>query len=1220
VVQESATATVFARVTAGQEGLFVVWKQRPDATNYTVAAVLDSKGGDIESANTFLAVRRLVGVHSGLRTKRYFSDGKNVLQEVGWKDDEFDWQRTAVEGEAEARAALVHDALQAWDLESGRAGGVMRVRATENTLVVWMHHILADEWSMQVLDEDFGKACGSQGELEVWAESAQLWEFAEWEWEVLQREGAAMSVWWCEHLKGCKALRLCGDMADGKSSAPRAASCRLAEGVVARAQQVAQTAGVSLFAVWQGVFAMWALRHMDDDEEEAGNSRDVLVVGPYGRRDMAQFQRTVGYLLNMVVYRYRADLLVGADLIGLARESRCVIAEAIERGGNYPFSRLVREAGVENSERLMDVMFNWVTGQELEGFVGASRLDSKNAFTLHCDGVTLAVESTLFESSSKLHDVLSGMMRVVAGGSGVSNEKINVERALQEEEWGTGPTLARAGIVPVTFQGVVRKFMKSKLETKLVDLSWVASGKAGDVIGMHMRRSERLVWLTYSITLPGFAFLPLDAQYGAQVVEYRLRDSEAAVCCVDDWRSWAVCVLVIASGLIRAKQTRLSWKSCFAEDKGYMFYTSGSTGNPKGVLIGQQNVPVFGLWLLQCDFQVVQEDLFVWQASISFDTFVPNILWPLLLDLSLAISITSFHAFSCPGSLFWMTPSSWMLSLSAAPLSSMRALVFGGEPVSSLCAQSCQGRGLNFFNVYGPTETTVIVTSKLVKNLFVTIGRPINGSAIACRKSLFVQGRSVGPGYCKLQRSTKSKFTYDGQTNDGVGKQYDTGDAAEFLNNGDLSFSGRLDDQVKISGQRVELGAVESAVLSCAGVKQCAVLVVEQRESGSKSLAAFVVVANRAATDASAIREHVARSAVRHEVPHQVIVVDSIPLTTAGKADRLALRMLLRDIEKIQVAPKIRTKKPLARSNSRKLVEEATKKVFGASVEGTIWEAGASSLMAMQLDAAIKEQTGVQIGLSNLMKDGSVDMIASMIDSSTKMVEEGKDSFYRMQKFGAGPTLLFISGFGLLAETASPTVNSLAGFTVCVCEFAGLNYDVSRICELFLAQIVDPVAIVAHSAGGVWAYEFAKMFPNAVLVMLDCYIPPLSSLDRFGMLRFLIRPFQKMSGLASVEDVPNDYLAFVLRGVLKHQDEKVVEAYCSEGQLRMQERMNQWSPEGRLSQKWIFVKCSTSAENVVDEWKPFFEQEPIVLSVEEDHFDMLKTGGPLILPYLNKLI
>jgi hypothetical protein len=127
--------------------------------------------------------------------------------------------------------------------------------------------------------------------------------------------------------------------------------------------------------------------------EESASNDDVLVVGPYGRRDMAQFQRTVGYLLNMVVYRYKSEALVGADLVDLARESGRVIAEAIERGGNYPFCAADARGGRGERRPLMDVMFNWVTGQEL-GFVGESKADSKNPFTMHSDGVTLAVEST----------------------------------------------------------------------------------------------------------------------------------------------------------------------------------------------------------------------------------------------------------------------------------------------------------------------------------------------------------------------------------------------------------------------------------------------------------------------------------------------------------------------------------------------------------------------------------------------------------------------------------------------------------------------------------------------------------------------------------------------------------------------------------------------------------------------------------------------------------
>jgi hypothetical protein len=112
------------------------------------------------------------------------------------------------------------------------------------------------------------------------------------------------------------------------------------------------------------------------EQEESASSDDVLVVGPYGRRDMAQFQRTVGYLLNMVVYRYGRGAGARATWSSLARESGRVIAEAIERGGNYPFSRLMREAGVENADRLMDVMFNWVTGQDL-GLQGKAKRTAK---------------------------------------------------------------------------------------------------------------------------------------------------------------------------------------------------------------------------------------------------------------------------------------------------------------------------------------------------------------------------------------------------------------------------------------------------------------------------------------------------------------------------------------------------------------------------------------------------------------------------------------------------------------------------------------------------------------------------------------------------------------------------------------------------------------------------------------------------------------------------
>jgi hypothetical protein len=211
-------------------------------------------------------VRQLVGLHSALRTKSFFMQrGKHVLQEIGWKNDEFDWQWTAVESEAEASAALSSDAKRGWDLESGV--GVVRVRATSvggsAMVAVWMHHIVGDEWSMDVLRQDFKIAASGGVELQS---SKQLWEFAEWEWELLQREGEAMSAWWRQHLQGCKALRLEGMMTESSAHDARVkmVSCKIAPSVADKAKAAAQAAGVSLFAVWQGVFAAWAHRNMEE--------------------------------------------------------------------------------------------------------------------------------------------------------------------------------------------------------------------------------------------------------------------------------------------------------------------------------------------------------------------------------------------------------------------------------------------------------------------------------------------------------------------------------------------------------------------------------------------------------------------------------------------------------------------------------------------------------------------------------------------------------------------------------------------------------------------------------------------------------------------------------------------------------------------------------------------------------------------------------------------
>ena len=191
----------------------------------------------------------------------------------------------------------------------------------------------------------------------------------------------------------------------------------------------------------------------------------------------------------------------------------------------------------------MDVTFVWTTGQNLGSRGGRSREhELKNGLSVVCDGEWVVVEAaTSWMEEWEMSEVVGWMATrcVVTGGGGrvggggggggggvarVGSEQ-SVERAAQEEEWGTGPTVV--GAMPATFQAVVSKYLKMKHESKMVDLSRVARGaRAGDVVGLHMRRSEMLVWLTYSVVAHGLAFLPLDVQNFLDVVVVRVEQTD----------------------------------------------------------------------------------------------------------------------------------------------------------------------------------------------------------------------------------------------------------------------------------------------------------------------------------------------------------------------------------------------------------------------------------------------------------------------------------------------------------------------------------------------------------------------------------------------------------------------------------------------------------------------------------------------------------------------
>ncbi len=170
-------------------------------------------------------------------------------------------------------------------------------------------------------------------------------------------------------------------------------------------------------------------------------------------------------------------------------------------------------------------------------------------------------------------------------------------------------------------------------------------------------------------------------------------------------------------------------------------------------------------------------------------------------------------------------------------------------------------------------------------------------------------------------------------------------------------------------------------------------------------------------------------------------------------------------------------------------------------------------------------------GLAQIVDDGVARAAAA---------SHAQGDFLRARRFGTGHlVVVVISSFGLLAETARPLVHELTrAFTVVVCEFAAVTASVSDTCSRILKELPkgDVYAVVAHSAGGVWAFELAKTWRGAKVCLLDCFVPPLSQFDTYLMLRFVIRPLQRLKNLPPVDSVPDAYLSGVLVQLLSDLD------------------------------------------------------------------------------------
>ncbi len=600
----------------------------------------------------------------------------------------------------------------------------------------------------------------------------------------------------------------------------------------------------------------------------------------------------------------------------------------------------------------------------------------------------------------------------------------------------------------------------------------------------------------------------------------------------------------------------------------YVLYTSGSTGQPKGVVIEHRHAVNF-LHAMIGRWQVGPADVVLQFSAFTFDVSVLDTFMPLLAGAK--VLLASADTLHTPRRLValmrdravtsaMLTPSAAATLLDGADLPQLRILMFGGEELPSELVLRWRRPGLAVVNIYGPTEVTVVSTyAELTADaqLPPSIGFPtpnyqayvldahLNPVPAGVLGELHLGGASVGRGYLNRPELTSARFI-DDPFRPG-GRLYKTGDLCFRRRDGSIMFVGRADHQVKVRGLRIELGEIEATLADCPGVDQAVVL------ASSDTLTAYVRPDD---VDLDALRGHLARTLPPYMIPAHFVALAEFPLNASGKVNRRALP-----------TPGVLPGGGGAAAESpatptEVVVADLFGVVLGAPVGVTdgFFASGGNSLQVMRLIDLIADETGADLSPASVFLHPTPRQLAGHIDLlavSAGGLAAGSASAGPLIPLSAGPggqpPLILFHAIGGTITDYTALAGALSGsYAVYGLQAPGLREPgttpsalgllVTRYTGMVKEAFPDgPYCLAGWSMGGVIAYEVTRELERdgaevGLLALLDApfRVPADRPADAEQLTWQFVHDAAQSLGMADVPDASAaelfDWLAAALGG------------------------------------------------------------------------------------------
>ncbi len=534
-------------------------------------------------------------------------------------------------------------------------------------------------------------------------------------------------------------------------------------------------------------------------------------------------------------------------------------------------------------------------------------------------------------------------------------------------------------------------------------------------VGLCLERSPQFIIAALAIMKCGAAYLPMDSAHPAERLRFIVKDAGVDLLITQEnfanrfEESHAKVVALDAQKDAIAQQSTESPNVQLAlDDLAYVIYTSGSTGEPKGVEVTHRNLSNLIAWHVRA-FDVDESVRATFQAGVGFDAAVWEI-WPHLAMGAATYLPNESTRLSAEELRDWLVAQQITISfvstaiaeqLIASPWPKNTALRFLLTGADTLHRYPRPDLPFAFVNNYGPTECTVVATSGKIIAATNNEKLPSIGSAIDNVRiyivadqlvevtdgeigEIYIGGAGVARGYRNRPKLTAERFVPDPFANDG-GRMYRSGDLGRRLSNGEITFLGRVDDQIKIRGYRIELGEI-SSVLNKYPAVQSAVVIAREDVPGEKRLVAYVVPSNGSQRDEQTLRDSIRQRLPDYMEPSAFVWMESLPLTPNGKIDRAALpapNVENSSREREFIAPRTPVEETLAG-----IIQEFLK-IPRISVDDDFFHLGAHSLLGAQIIARVRSVFGTDLKLLDVFDAPTVAELSVRIeDALTRQLSE----------------------------------------------------------------------------------------------------------------------------------------------------------------------------------------------------------------------------------------